>query len=137
MSKNDELCIKNEEFCIKNEELRIKNEELWIENDELCSGLCGGHRRTQINLGATCSAMNLATKVDEVNAACCDNGACDTAAGSSGIPRICDAKCAMVYAPFYRSCGYTLGQQGFVSAPPLHSACLRFICMRLTHMWHR
>ena len=89
---------------------------------DLTCGLCGGHRRAQINLGAICSALNLAEKVEDVNAACCDNGACESG-GGSGMPRICDAKCAMVYAPFYRSCGYTLGQQGFVSAlisPPIH-----------------
>ena len=56
-----------------------------------------GHRRAQINLDATCTTATLATRVEQVNQACCDNGACEaTTTFSSGVPTRCDARCAMV-----------------------------------------
>ena len=70
---------------------------------DMTCGFCGsgdptvptsGHRRAQIDLAASCSQLTLQPRVDEVNSACCDMGACATTV--SGVPTRCDAKCSMV-----------------------------------------
>ena len=55
----------------------------------------GGHRRAQISLGGGCNALNLQAKVEPVNAACCDAGRATCEGGGSGVPTVCDVKCAM------------------------------------------
>jgi hypothetical protein len=68
----------------------------------------GGHRRSQIDLSRGCTALNLQSKVTPVNEACCDEpGACN-GGGGLGVPTVCDAQCAIVYAPFWEECESTL-----------------------------
>ena len=51
-----------------------------------CSPSKQGHRRAQINLENTCSALNLQPRVEAVNAACCDDNACAESATANGVP---------------------------------------------------
>jgi hypothetical protein len=69
------------------------------ECDKTC-GFCGGEepgkgrRALQIDFGDSCTALNLQSKVEPVNGACCDeDGTC--AGGGLGVPTVCDAKCAI------------------------------------------
>ena len=91
------------------------------ECDRTCS-FCGGkhskhgHRRLQISLDAGCSMLNLMDRVDPVNEACCDPGAGTCDGGSNGVPTVCDAKCAIVYTPFFADCEPAL--RGSFAASP-------------------
>lgn len=83
------------------------------ECDQTC-GFCSaaeggtdGRRALQIDLGHTCSALNLQSKVGPVNGACCDEEGTCSGAGI-GVPTACDAKCAIVYSAFYDECETTL-----------------------------
>ena len=42
--------------------------------------------------------------MEPVNAACCDAGRDTCEGGGSGVPTVCDVKCAMSYSPFYDDC---------------------------------
>ena len=74
----------------------------------VCDATCGFcHRRSQINFGNQCSALTLQSRVEPVNGACCDaDGACN--GGGAGVPTVCDARCAIVYGPFFSDCESTL-----------------------------
>ena len=105
------------------------------ECDRSC-GLCNRRslqstRQLQIDLNTQCSVLNLQSRVEPVNEACCDeDGTC--AGGGMGIPTVCDAKCAIVYAPFYEECEATL-RQSFGAQPEVFSAFsrLKSTCERL------
>ena len=82
---------------------------------DLTCGFCtspgdgGGRRALQIDMNpADCSALNLQSKVAPVNGACCDEDGTCAGGGGLGVPTVCDAKCAIVYTPFYSDCEATL-----------------------------
>ena len=57
----------------------------------------GGHRRAQITIrDQTCDVLDISTRTDDVNTACCDetNDHC-----AAGVPTTCDARCAMTFLP--------------------------------------
>ena len=59
-------------------------------------GLCDGHRRAQIM--AACVLKDFDDEATAVNAACCDD------AGCTGVPTVCDAKCAIPFNDFFERC---------------------------------
>eukprot|EP01051_Picozoa_sp_SAG22_P008450 SAG22_NODE_643_length_8222_cov_5.448972_3_plen_343_part_00 len=75
---------------------------------ELCSG-GGGHRRQllaalaklrQLQMSAIqCDPATFAESAEAADAACCDGSGCH-----DGVPSACDAKCAVVFNPFYGRC---------------------------------
>ena len=57
----------------------------------------GGHRRAQITIRhQACDVLDISTRTDDVNTACCDetNDHC-----AAGVPTTCDARCAMTFLP--------------------------------------
>eukprot|EP01052_Picozoa_sp_SAG31_P012838 SAG31_NODE_760_length_12279_cov_2.439655_2_plen_815_part_00 len=63
----------------------------------------GVHRRVQA-LGLTC--LHFDEKAQEATNACCDG---NTDSCVEGVPTECDAKCAVVFGPFFDSCSRQLG----------------------------
>lgn len=86
-----------------------------------CDDTCGFcRRRSQITFGDECSALTLQSRVEPVNGACCDeDGACN--GGGAGVPTACDAKCAIVYGPFFSDCQTTL-EMAFGAQPGTYAA---------------
>lgn len=89
-----------------------------------CDATCSFcRRRSQINFGDKCSALTLQSRVEPINAACCDeDGACNGA--GAGVPTVCDAKCAIVYRPFFSDCQTTL-QMAFGAHADTYAAFLQ------------
>lgn len=65
-------------------------------------------------------------RVDELNAACCDaHGICDT-----GVPNRCDAKCALIFEPFYTACHQMLPLVRVFCLASLHIVAPPCTCKR-------
>ena len=89
-----------------------------------------GRRALQIDLNSQCTLLSLASRVDSVNAACCDPARPDICRGGAigaGVPTVCDARCAMVYNPFFEDCELVLRQnfnrQTMDAFSNLHGTC--------------
>eukprot|EP01050_Picozoa_sp_SAG11_P011746 SAG11_NODE_1266_length_5342_cov_4.156369_5_plen_265_part_00 len=80
-------------------------------------------RRAQFSLG-TCDTANFAAMTAEVDEACCDPG---TNVCATGVPGECDAKCAVIYNPFYQQCSRFISAQVGLAAMSaydrLYSTC--------------
>ena len=73
--------------------------------DKTC-GFChdhagGSRRRTQIH--QSCPLSGIAADAAATNAACCDSAAC-----KNGVPRTCDAKCAVKFVDLHNRCSKVL-----------------------------
>lgn len=66
-------------------------------------GAGGGHRRMQ----GMCDVADVATRVVDINAECCDEPDEDC---SGGYPHTCNAGCAQLLLPFWSDCRDALGQ---------------------------
>eukprot|EP01047_Picozoa_sp_COSAG01_P036522 COSAG01_NODE_2855_length_6961_cov_3.612260_3_plen_500_part_00 len=76
----------------------------------------GGHRRVQhralahrraqgFQMLTPCKLASFATEMNNLNQVCCDEpGICKT-----GVPKTCDAKCAVTFVEFYNRCHRELG----------------------------
>ena len=88
--------------------------------DKTCS-LCSGRHRLQS--ARQCDLSGFADRATAVDRACCDDGV----SCSAGVPTTCDAKCAVVFAPFFDSCSAILATQvdreSFGSYQRLHDTC--------------
>jgi hypothetical protein len=79
--------------------------------DKTCKKCKGGHRRVQQNASVhrrtqgfqmltPCKLATFAADMSKLNKACCDEpGICKT-----GVPKSCDAKCAITFVEFYNRC---------------------------------
>eukprot|EP01043_Picozoa_sp_COSAG02_P034720 COSAG02_NODE_2444_length_8852_cov_3.142008_2_plen_565_part_00 len=81
----------------------------------------GGRHRLQTTM--ECDLVLFPEQAEAVDAACCDDGG----SCAAGVPTTCDAKCALVFAPFFESCGTILQAQvdmnSFSSYERLHDTC--------------
>ena len=88
--------------------------------DKTCN-LCSGRHRLQS--ARQCDLAGFADRATAVDRACCDDGV----SCSAGVPTTCDAKCAVVFAPFFDSCSAILATQvdreSFGSYQRLHDTC--------------
>ena len=83
--------------------MRCKDATMTTDCQATCDLCEDGHRRAQIH--TTCPLKNFDTDAAAVNTACCDDDGC------TGVPTVCDAKCAIVFDSFYDRCSTILGLQ--------------------------
>ena len=69
--------------------------------DRTCN-LCSKRHRLQTAM--QCDLVHFPEQAAAVDAACCDDGV----SCAAGVPTTCDAKCALVFPPFFETCGAIL-----------------------------
>lgn len=87
-----------------------------------------GRRRNQIVVdgGAACSPTAFEQRTNDVNDACCDDGA-DTKC-SGGVPTSCDARCALTYNPYFGECQHLVSTQA-------RRACVVYMSVLTACLW--
>ena len=88
--------------------------------DKTCH-LCAGRHRLQSAM--QCDLTNFAADAQTVDVSCCDDGV----SCAAGVPTTCDAKCAVMFVPFFDRCETILSTQvdhnSFDSYQRLYDTC--------------